>query len=66
MKRIDFIRHLEANGCEFFREGSKHTVYVNRSKRTSSTVPRHREVNEYLTRKICRDLQIPDPAKSNR
>jgi len=63
MKRIDLIRHLEAHACEIFREGSKHTVYVNRGKHTSSTIPRHREVNEYLTRKICRDLQIPEPGK---
>ncbi|MEA2205409.1 MAG: mRNA interferase HicA [Blastocatellia bacterium] len=39
MKRIDLIRHLEAHGCEFFREGGSHTVYVNRAKGTSSTIP---------------------------
>jgi len=38
-----------------------HTVYVNRSARKSSTVPRHREVNDFLARKICIDLQIPTP-----
>ena len=63
MKRIDIIRHLEAHGCEFFREGRKHTVYVNRTKRTSSTVPRHREVDDYLVRKICRDLQVAEPKR---
>lgn len=66
MKRVDLIRHLEEQDCEFFREGRKHTVYVNRANRTSSTVPRHREVNEYLTRKICRDLQIPEPSKRSK
>ena len=30
MKRADLIRHLENCGCEFLREGSRHTVYVNR------------------------------------
>jgi hypothetical protein len=63
MKRIDLIRHLEEEGCEFFREGSKHTVYVNRSTRTSSSIPRHREINEFLARKICRDLQVAEPGK---
>lgn len=63
MKRIDLIRYLEAHGCEFFREGSNHTVYVNRANRTASTVPRHREVNEHLARKICHDLQIPQVGK---
>jgi mRNA interferase HicA len=52
MKRVDPIRHLERCGCEFFGEGGNHTVYVNRSAGKSSPVPRHREVNEFLARKI--------------
>jgi predicted RNA binding protein YcfA (HicA-like mRNA interferase family) len=62
VKRRDLIRHLELHGCELFREGSKHLVYVNRRSRRTSTVPRHREINEYLARKICRDLEVPAPA----
>jgi predicted RNA binding protein YcfA (HicA-like mRNA interferase family) len=61
MKRIDLIRHLEQLGCQLFREGSRHSVYVNRFTRTTSAVPRHREINEFLARKICRDLQVPEP-----
>jgi predicted RNA binding protein YcfA (HicA-like mRNA interferase family) len=61
MKRINLIRHLEAYGCEFLREGGNHTIYVNRINQKSSAIPRHREINEFLTRKICRDLQIPEP-----
>ncbi len=61
MKRLDLIRHLEDQGCEFLREGSKHTVYVNRQTQKTSTVPRHREINDLLTRKICKDLQIDAP-----
>jgi mRNA interferase HicA len=34
---------------------------VNRSARKSSSIPRHREVNDFLARKICTDLQIPKP-----
>ncbi len=60
MKRIDLIRH-EANGCELLREGSNHSVYVNRVAHKTSTVPRHREVNDFLARKICRDLDVPPP-----
>ena len=59
MKRTDLIRHLEANGCELLREGGNHSVYVNRKARKSSSVPRHREINNFLARKICRDLEIP-------
>jgi len=60
MKRKELIRHLESNGCEFFREGRKHTVYVNRTAQATSSVPRHREINCFLARKICRELKIPE------
>ena len=30
MKRIDLIRHLISHGCELFREGGSHSVYINR------------------------------------
>lgn len=56
MKRRDLIRHLEAHGCEMLREGGNHTVYVNRASRKTTAVPRHREINEFLARKICQDL----------
>lgn len=61
MKRIDLIRHLERHGREFPRQGSNHTVYVNRKVRRSSAVPRHGEVNDFLARKICDDLLVPRP-----
>ena len=61
MKRRDIIRHLEEQGCEFLREGGNHTVYVNRAKRKATSVPRHREINDFLVRKICRDLEISEP-----
>ncbi|MGH7813085.1 MAG: type II toxin-antitoxin system HicA family toxin [Candidatus Binataceae bacterium] len=60
MKRRDLIRHLERHGCEFFREGGNHTIYINRLLRLTSSVPRHREVNDFLARKICRDLGVPE------
>ena len=61
MKRRDLIAHLQQQGCEFLREGGNHTVYVNRPARTVSTVPRHREIDQFLVAKICRDLDIPKP-----
>ena len=61
MKRVDFIRHLESQGCRFLREGTNHTVYINPATRKISTVPRHREVNEFLCIKICKDLQVQRP-----
>ncbi len=61
MKRSDLIRHLESHGCELLREGGKHSVYVNRAKGKSASVPRHREINDFLARRICRALEVPEP-----
>jgi predicted RNA binding protein YcfA (HicA-like mRNA interferase family) len=61
MKRVDLIRYLERHGVQFLREGGNHSVYVNRSAGKISTVPRHRDINDFLAQKICRDLQIPKP-----
>jgi len=61
MKRRDLVKHLEAHGCELLRQGGRHSVFVNRAAGRSSAVPRHKEINDVLARKICRDLQIPEP-----
>lgn len=61
MKRIDLIRHLERLGCQLLREGGSHSVYVNRATGKVSTVPRHREINDFLARKICKDLEVAMP-----
>jgi mRNA interferase HicA len=63
VKRADLIRHLERHGCELLREGGSHSVYVNRAARRSTAIPRHREINDFLARKICIDLDVPPPAK---
>ena len=61
MKRRDLIRHLVNHGCEILREGGKHSLYFNPKNNQTSAVPRHREINDFLARKICRDLGIPEP-----
>jgi mRNA interferase HicA len=61
VKRRDLLRHLHQHGCEVLREGGRHTVIVNRAMGKSSTIPRHREINELLARQICRDLEVEQP-----
>jgi mRNA interferase HicA len=61
VKRSDLVRHLREEGCELLREGGSHSVFVNRAVGKSTTVPRHREINDFLARKICRDLDIAEP-----
>ncbi|MBI2057377.1 MAG: type II toxin-antitoxin system HicA family toxin [Candidatus Yanofskybacteria bacterium] len=60
MKRQDLVRYLLKEGCVFVREGAKHSVFFNPQTKRSSTVPRHNEVNNFLARKICRDLDIKE------
>jgi len=62
MKRRELLRHLRDSGCQFLREGSRHTVFWNPAGGKTSTVPRHAEINDFLARKICRDLGIPEPS----
>ncbi len=61
MKRRDPIRHLTQHGCRLLREGGRHSVWYNPHTNATSTIPRHAEVNDFLARRICRDLGIPTP-----
>lgn len=60
MKRGDVIRHLEKNGCEFLREGGSHAVYINRSIKRSTAVPRHLEILDPVVSGLCKALRIPE------
>ncbi len=64
MKRRDLIRHLESNGCELLREGGRHSWWHNPGQNRRSAIPRHREINGHLAKKICRDLGAPIPPKT--
>jgi len=61
VKRRALLKHLRGRNSEFLREGSRHTVYVNRDAQRSSTVPRHTEIPDKLARKLCKDLGVPPP-----
>ncbi len=56
MKRRDLIRKLDKAGCELLRHGAKHDIYHNPDTGLSEPVPRHREINELLARKILKNL----------
>jgi mRNA interferase HicA len=61
MKRRDLIAHLAEHDCHLVREGSKHSLYANAKTGAVTTVPRHREINQYTVASICRDPNIPLP-----
>ena len=58
MKRRDLIESLLKNKCVFIREGAKHSVFFNPLMKKSSTIPRYNEIEDFLAKKICRDLGI--------
>ncbi len=59
MKRIALIAYVEKNKCLLRREGRRHSLYVNPESDKTSTIPRHREIDNFLASKICKDLGIP-------
>jgi predicted RNA binding protein YcfA (HicA-like mRNA interferase family) len=61
MKRKDLLKHLDQNGCKLLREGGRHSVFINSAAGKVSTIPRHNEINDFLAKKICKDLEVPKP-----
>lgn len=61
MKRRNLIDHLTSNGCILLREGGRHTIFYNPNTKKTSSVPRHTEINDFLAKKICKDLGIVEP-----
>jgi predicted RNA binding protein YcfA (HicA-like mRNA interferase family) len=60
MKRRDLERHLRTHGCRQIDEGGNHARWAG-PQGEQSVVPRHREIDYGLARKICRRLRVPPP-----
>ncbi|MBE5232141.1 MAG: type II toxin-antitoxin system HicA family toxin [Microcystis sp.] len=56
MKRHDLIAQLEQAGCYLIRHGGKHDIYHNPDTGKTEPIPRHREINERLAKKIIKSL----------
>jgi hypothetical protein len=62
VKRNDLIRHLQAFGCHLLKEGRKHSRFVNLAEPSKqATVPRHREIDDYLARASVVSLAFRPP-----
>ena len=59
MKRVDLIRALTQKGCRLVRHGAKHDWYSNPATGVLQAVPRHREINDHLARRIIQMLETP-------
>jgi mRNA interferase HicA len=60
MKRVDLIRTLTDLGCVLERHGARHDWYRHPVTGVAQAVPRHRDVNEHLAKRIIRLLTPPD------
>jgi mRNA interferase HicA len=58
MKRRDLLLHLAATGCELLREGAEHSIWWNPATKMRTSIPRHRELNDFTAAKICLQLGI--------
>ena len=58
MKQVDLIKHIRKYGCVLLREGASHSVWYNPKISKTSTIPRHKEINNYTGKKICEDLGV--------
>jgi predicted RNA binding protein YcfA (HicA-like mRNA interferase family) len=56
MKRRDLVSMVEAAGAVLVQHGSKHDIYHNPKTGATQPIPRHKEINELLARRILRDL----------
>jgi mRNA interferase HicA len=61
MKRIEFIRFLNAHNCILYREGANHSIFKNIENNFNTSIPRHIELKNNTCKEICKQLNIPNP-----
>lgn len=60
MKRKAFIKQLVQAGCQLFRHGANHDIYLNPVNGKKQPVPRHIEIDDRLVRHIKKQLSIEE------
>ncbi len=61
MKRRELEGYLRDHGCEFLREESAHSIWINPRTGHKEAIPRHNEIKRHLARKTCRSLSVEVP-----
>jgi mRNA interferase HicA len=59
MKREALLKHLRRHGCNLKREGGAHSLWINPQNGKVEAIPRHTEISNRLTDKICDELNLP-------
>ena len=60
MKWRQLLNYLKEHNCRLFSEEAKHSIWICDDNNETTSVPRHSEVVDDLTIKICKDLGIPN------
>jgi predicted RNA binding protein YcfA (HicA-like mRNA interferase family) len=58
VKRTELIRQLQQQGCQFYRHGGRHDIYINPATGKKQPVPRHSEIDNALARHIKKYLGL--------
>lgn len=64
MKRRDLVAKIEEAGGVLLRHGAKHDIYHNPANGKSEPIPRHREIHEFLAKKILKSLTTVEGEKA--
>jgi len=54
LKREKLLKEIIKRGAVFVRHGANHDIYENPHTNTSTQVPRHAEINEYVAKAIIK------------
>ena len=63
MKQRALLRHPCVYGGILKREGWSHALWTNPRTGETEAVPRHAEIPDVLTRKVCRGLSVPEAGR---
>jgi predicted RNA binding protein YcfA (HicA-like mRNA interferase family) len=58
VKRKQFIKMLESNGCYLLRQGGRHEIYINPKTGRKQPIPRHSEIDDQLAKHIVKELGL--------
>ncbi len=56
MKRKDLLKIIESKDCVFVRHGGNHDWYRNPQVNKSQAIPRHKEIEDGLAKRIIKRL----------
>ena len=56
MNRTEFIKILKEHGVVFYKNGTRHDIYIHTSSGKKVAIPRHREIKNKFLRLILDEI----------